>query len=80
MELNLDLWNTICSVLNGKMFGFSYCEVFKPYFTVLFFPITLLNISGIIFLDFSDPVGHVFIMEDWGSSLKACNTQLWGKS
>ena len=39
---------------------------------------SLLNIFGIIFLDFSDPVHHVFLMEDWGSSLKAYGTQSWG--
>ena len=57
--------------------GFTYCKSLFDH-NSLFYLFQI--VYGIIFLDFSDPVSHVFIMGDWSSSLKACNTQLWGKS
>ena len=76
VELRLLKYHVLLLEMTNHL-GFTY---FKVYLTVLIVSVAFYNICGISFLDFRDLVSHVSIMEDWGSSLKACNTHLWGKS
>ena len=63
VELRLVI--SMCS--RPRMADYLGCFICVVYLTVL----TVSSYYGIYFLDFSDPVDHVFAIGDWHSSLMA---------